>query len=831
MSTHNENCWWRTEKDLHESEERYRAIFENANDAIAFIALDGTITSVNRMAERLTGLLREQIIGHPFSQFITPSSITLGKERLQLALAGERISSTFEIELLRSTRRTVTVEARTRFLRNQTGRVVGILGIYRDISERKRVEEALRQAHAELEQRVHERTADLARANEALRTEIGERQRAEEAAQAAEREYRTIFENAVEGIYRSSLDGRQLRANPALVKLNGYRNEAEMLPSVNDIATEWYIDPHRRDEFQRVLEKDSSVENFESEIYRHKTRERVWISETARLVRNPQGTPLYYEGTVQDITVRKRAEIALHTAHTELEQRVQERTTALVQTNSVLHTEIEERKRIEEALRKSEERYRDLFENANDIIGTTTLDNIITSVNRRAEELLGYSRGELVGKHVFDLITPASYLLTQERSRLRDAGEDISSTVELEFVRRDKSIVSVEGRVRAIFDPDGKPIGIHAIYRDITARKRTEAALEQLRQQNELLLNSAGEGIFGVDLQGKATFVNPAAARMLGYEVQELLGQFLHDKMHYGKADGTSYPGNDCPLVHVLQNGSTIRISEEVYWRKDGTQFPVEYVSSPMRSEQGQAIGAVVTFQDITHRKAVERMKNEILSTVSHELRTPLASLRGFTELMLKRDFPLEKQRELLTVIHNESVRLSRLIDDFLDLHRIEEGHLPYTFAPVVLEPILHEMANVFTLESDNHSLRLEITPWLPAVRADAARVRQVVANLLSNAIKFSPQGGEIVVGVQAEAHRVTVWVKDQGIGIPQEAIPNLFTKFFRVDNSDTRNIGGTGLGLALVKEIITAHQGTVWVESIQRSGSTFFFTLPLWSE
>jgi PAS domain S-box-containing protein len=367
-----------------------------------------------------------------------------------------------------------------------------------------------------------------------------------------------------------------------------------------------------------------------------------------------------------------------------------------------------------------------------------------------------------------------------------------------------------------------------ALHTEVLERRQAEIALEQLRQQNELVLNSADEGIFGVDLQGKATFVNPAAARMLGYEIQELLGQFLHDKVHYRKADGTPYPADKCPLLQVLQNGSSIRIAGEVYWRKDGTSFPVEYASTPMRNEQDEVIGTVVTFRDITQRKEVERMKDELISTVSHELRTPLASLRGFAELMLQRNFSPEKQRDLLGVIHSEAIRLTHLIDDFLDLQRIEGGYQPYAFAPLALESVLRDSVELFEKTAGPHTLRLTAPSSLPQIRGDANRLRQVLVNLISNAIKFSPQGGEVVVGTQAEAQRVMVWVKDHGVGIPQEALSKLFTKFFRVDNSDTHNIGGTGLGLALVREIIHAHQGRIWVESTPGNGSTFFFTLPI---
>ena len=817
----------RLKEDPRESEERYRAIFENANDAIAFIALDGTITSVNRSAERLTGLPREQIIGRPFTQFLTPASNALAEERLQRALAGEPLPSTFEIELLRANGHTTAVEARTRFLRTRDGAVTGFLGIYRDVTDRKRTEEALRQVQAELENRVQERTSDLARVNVALLAEIAERKRAEETARAAEREYRALFENAVEGIYRSSLDGHQLRANPALVKLNGYNSEAEMLPAVNNIATEWYVDPHRREEFQRILAERESVTGFESEVYRHKTRERIWISETARLVRDQHGTPLYYEGTVQDITARKRAEDTLQNAHIELEQRVQERTSALMRANAALQAEIEERKRIEEVLRESEEQYRDLFENANDVIGTATLNNIITSVNRRVEQLLGYPQQEFIGKHFLDFATPKSRTLIEDRTRRRLAGEQVSPTVELELVHRDNSIVIVEGTIRTRRDPSGKPIEVHAIYRDVTARKRAEAALEQLRQQNELILTSAAEGILGMDAQGRATFVNPAGARMLGYEVHELLGHRLHDLVHHHKADGTPYASTDCPSLQVARSGRTTRVTNEVYWRKDGTSFPVEYLTAPIWGSANEVIGLVATFRDITERKEVERMKDELIATVSHELRTPLASLRGFAEIMLQRDFPPEKQRDLLTIIHNESIRLSRLIDDFLDLQRIESGHQPYAFAWLALEPLLRESADLFANIEDPHPLRLALAPALPPVRGDANRLRQVLVNLISNAIKFSPRRTEIEVGARTEAHQVVVWVTDHGVGIPPEAVPKLFTKFFRVDNSNTRHIGGTGLGLALVREIMSAHQGNVWVESTLGSGSTFFITLP----
>jgi signal transduction histidine kinase len=171
---------------------------------------------------------------------------------------------------------------------------------------------------------------------------------------------------------------------------------------------------------------------------------------------------------------------------------------------------------------------------------------------------------------------------------------------------------------------------------------------------------------------------------------------------------------------------------------------------------------------------------------------------------------------------------LTNLINDFLDLQRIEAGHQTYSFENTPLEPLLRETVAVFSTEKEPHSLAIEVQHALPLVHIDAARIRQVLVNLLSNALKFSPRGGIITIGASVESDAVKVWVADQGIGIPQEAIPSLFKKFFRVDNRDTKSIGGTGLGLALVREIVKAHGGYVWVESQVGVGTTFFFTLPI---
>jgi signal transduction histidine kinase len=222
-----------------------------------------------------------------------------------------------------------------------------------------------------------------------------------------------------------------------------------------------------------------------------------------------------------------------------------------------------------------------------------------------------------------------------------------------------------------------------------------------------------------------------------------------------------------------------------------------------------------------------EQLKSELIMTISHELRTPLTSLRGFSELMLTRDFSPQERHEFLSIIHKETLRLTTLIDNFLDLQRIEAGRQTYTFTHLALQPLLQDAVNVFTGQGA-HAFQLDVPDTLPLVRADSNRLRQVLANLLSNAVKFSPHGGDILISARQEGAFVVVSVTDHGIGIAKDEIEKLFTKFYRADNRETRDIGGTGLGLALVKEIIEAHQGRIWVESEQGLGSSVFFTLAI---
>jgi PAS domain S-box-containing protein len=352
--------------------------------------------------------------------------------------------------------------------------------------------------------------------------------------------------------------------------------------------------------------------------------------------------------------------------------------------------------------------------------------------------------------------------------------------------------------------------------------------LRRLMLQHERIVQSVVDGVIVVDAEGLITFVNPAAAAMLQAPRQELIGRPEHEIFHGNYVEGRE-PLKDCCVVAIAMSSGTATAGvSESFIAADGRVFPVELAVGPIL-EDDRITGAVVVFRDVSERREIEKMKNEFVSVVSHELRTPLTSIRGSLGLLAggaAGRLSLQGER-MVSVALESSERLTRLINDMLDIERIESGTIPVQLTECEPELLMGLAVDAVRGLSGQHRIEVSAAHGLPEVRADADRIVQVLTNLIGNAIKFSPLGSAIRVGAQSQGALVEFAVADDGRGIPVDKISRIFERFEQVDSSDSREKGGTGLGLAISRTIVRRHGGELWATSQPGVGSVFRFTLP----
>lgn len=367
-----------------------------------------------------------------------------------------------------------------------------------------------------------------------------------------------------------------------------------------------------------------------------------------------------------------------------------------------------------------------------------------------------------------------------------------------------------------------------ALFR-LGERRRTEAVAA--RREIDAVLAATGDGVMGIDLEGRCTFVNGAGAELLGMPGRRLLGRRIHEVIHHSRADGEPYPPDDCPVLGSLETGREILRNDEILWRPDGSSFPARISVRPM--VDGRDVnGVVLTFTDLTEIRETERAlreavraREEVVGVVSHDLRGPLATVASAAELLLELDFPEEKREEHLRAIARSAERMRGLVRDLLDVSRMEAAGVAVDPRPVAARVLLEEAADVTRDLARDRELEVACRAGreLPAVRADRDRIRQVFSNLAANAVRFTPSGGRITLRARRDGGEVVFGVDDTGPGIPEEEREHLFDRFWKRDRSERE---GAGLGLAIVRGIVEAHGGRVWVEGGAGEGARFRFTL-----
>jgi PAS domain S-box-containing protein len=343
------------------------------------------------------------------------------------------------------------------------------------------------------------------------------------------------------------------------------------------------------------------------------------------------------------------------------------------------------------------------------------------------------------------------------------------------------------------------------------------------------LLEALPVAVYMTDAQGRITFFNQAAADLWGHRPEVGSDQWCGSWRLYWP-DGRPLPHDQCPMALTLKEGRPARGIEAVAERPDGTRVNFLPYPTPLWDASGRLIGAINLLVDITERKRLERLKDEFVSTVSHELRTPLTSISGSLGLLIggaagKLPEPAER---LLAIAQSNSQRLVRLVNDILDIEKMESNRMVFNFKRVEARALVEQAIEDSRGFADGYGVRIRLDPASVAgeVHADPDRLVQVVTNLLSNAIKFSPRSGEVVASVERHDDLIRISVRDHGPGIPLDFRPHIFEKFAQADATDAGRKGGTGLGLSIVKQFVTRLGGAVDLEDAPGGGTVFHVDL-----
>lgn len=496
--------------------------------------------------------------------------------------------------------------------------------------------------------------------------------------------------------------------------------------------------------------------------------------------------------------------------------------------------DVTDKRQMEKGKLSTEARYREFVENSLGFVFMCSMEGVLISLNAFTAETLGYPVASLIGRPVTELMDASGAAIFRECLRAMDKRRDWQGTLPLR--RSDGEYRRVAFRSRRVgLGRERSFVVNHGV--DTTEQYEAEEALQMAARQRELILESADDGIFGIDMEGKLTFINDAGAKALGYSPEELAARDFHEVVQHSHADGTPYSRATSPILEGLRRSEPVRMRNEVFWRHDGKAIPVEYSANPLM-EDGRISGIVVAFQDVTERRRLERMKDEFISTVSHELRTPLTSLRASLGLVSSGtlDQRPEKRQQMLEMAVTSCDRLVRLVNDIVDFESVEHGQLELHLKDLEPLDLLQRTADSAHAAAAKAQIRFKVDAATGLVHADEERVLKVLSELVTNAIKFS--GPETVIKLGActvpgekagieEKDAVCLVVEDQGCGIDAEKLERIFDRFQQGDASDSRPLGGTGLGLALCRRIVEQLGGRIWAESEVGKGSRFYFTLP----
>jgi PAS domain S-box-containing protein len=731
----------RAEAALRHSEERYRAILEEMEDSYFEVDLGGHLTFVNSATCRNLGYSKEELLGMSYKAFTVQQDIESVFRVFNEVYWSGKPNKGFSWNIISGDGSPWFVDTSVSPLRDGNGEIIGFRGIARDITERKQAEQALRES---------------------------------------EERYRSLVNNVNQGIFRSTPgpEGRFLEVNPALEEITGYSRE-ELLRI--DVA-ELYHNATERDEAIRELESAHPAFHRKTRC-RKKDGSDIVVSETTVPVRDDQGRALYFDGILEDITERERAEEALKLQTTHFQQ---------------------------------------LFMNSPDAIVMLDNDERVIQANRGFEKVFGYSVEEVIGRPINELIIPEHGL--REAAALSRAVKRGRFVREEEVRRRkDGSLIDVS-IVGYPLNLEDKLMGIYVIYSDISKRKKMEKDIRQAAEEWRETFDSITDAVSIHSNDFRLCRVNRAFADRFGMSPHQIVGKHCYEIVH-----GTKEPVPGCPHRETLHTGRPA--GAEFLESENG--ICLELSTSPIFDERGEVTGTIHIARDITERKqqSLQLMLTDRLASIgelaagtAHELNNPLTSVIGFSQLLMERDVPDDIHSDL-QLIHSEARRAAEVTKNLLTFARKHAPVKQPNRINVIVEDVLRLRA--YEQKLNNIQVIKQFASGLPEIVVDYFQIQQVLLNLIINAEYFMTEahkGGTLTISARRRNSTMIISVADDGPGIPQENLALLFNPFFT-----TKTAGkGTGLGLSICHGIVTEHGGRIYARSQLGKGTTFFVELPI---
>ena len=493
------------------------------------------------------------------------------------------------------------------------------------------------------------------------------------------------------------------------------------------------------------------------------------------------------------------------------------------------------RARLHQEVQDREAYFRSLVQNGSDLIMVMTGDGRVNYVSPASERLIGTNQLSTIGERIRNFVVPEDEPALEDAMGKASLTPGVTVRVPLRVRLGDGQVRSLETLVTNRVD-DPNVGGFIFNSRDVTERREAEAALveqarraEQARGETNAILDASSEAMILIAPDGRVVSANRRFGELFDQDIVGLSGQSMHDV----RADMERAFTDSDRLLTILRStlGDVSSRVTEILTQKYPEHRELALFSSPVLTSDGEHLGRLFAFRDVTREREVDRMKTEFVSLVSHELRTPLTSIKGYVDLLMEGEVgPLsDDQREFLGIVVSNAERLVALINDLLDISRIEAGRVELQRLPVDFSRVVSGVLTSLRpqIEAKGQRIEIAVPPALPPIDGDLDRLIQILTNLVANAHKYTPAGGTITIAARATPGTLQFSVADDGIGMTDEEQAQLFTKFFRARNRTTQEVGGTGLGLTITRSLVELHGGDITVTSTPDTGTTFSVTLP----